>query len=108
MARLVLTDASQLIGLARVDGLGWLESARAANPSCWRKAAGIAAASALQRQSGGTLCANALCKKVVRLKQGDLCPSSCCRQRMRDTEHRKALCIRAARVRRTPTAGTGA
>lgn len=27
--------------------------------------------------------ANALCKKVVRLKQGDLCPSSCCRQRIR-------------------------
>jgi predicted nucleic acid-binding protein len=26
MARLVLTDASPLIGLARVDGLGWLES----------------------------------------------------------------------------------
>jgi predicted nucleic acid-binding protein len=25
MARLVLTDASPLIGLARVDGLGWLE-----------------------------------------------------------------------------------
>lgn len=26
MARLVLTDASPLIGLARVDGLGWLQS----------------------------------------------------------------------------------
>jgi predicted nucleic acid-binding protein len=26
MARLVLTDASPLIGLSRVDGLGWLES----------------------------------------------------------------------------------
>lgn len=25
MARLVLTDASPLIGLARVDGVGWLE-----------------------------------------------------------------------------------
>lgn len=24
MARIVLTDASPLIGLARVDGLGWL------------------------------------------------------------------------------------